>query len=364
MSVSKMTSDPYRIHRIALLPLISGNSQQAFNSVKTAGSASEEEQLLKFILQHGLGPLWHKTLKKGNATSLFSAAFTDTLKKVTLFATANYLRQQHSLEKIGDIFGAESIPHAVFKGAHIRELIYSNPALRTACDIDILVSQEDKTRAVKALLAAGLTFHPISENISHEASLADGNASIDLHWDIMRPGRTRIDLTEELLTARQEFSGHWGLNNEATLFIMLVHPVFTKYCTAPQASLVRIIDLVRWIQTRQIDWNRVFDWLKRGGVQTAAWITAEWLELLTGIILPESFVHSIKPSAARSLYLRKWLSHNLSSRLLEYPLLIQAGFTLPAHDRLADAYRAISTLLREKQSAVAKTTKLESICST
>jgi hypothetical protein len=179
---------------------------------------------------------------------------------------------------------------------------------------------------------------------------------------MMRPGRTRIDLTDEFLATRKEFSGQWGLSHEATLFIMLVHPVFTKYGTAPQASLVRLVDLVRWIREFQIDWERVLDWLKRGGVQTAAWITAEWLEILTGITLPESFVHSIKPSAVRSFYLRKWIKHNLSSRLLACPVLIQAGFTLPAHDSLADARRAISTLLREKQSAVEKTKELESIC--
>jgi Uncharacterised nucleotidyltransferase len=362
MSRSSTKSDPYRNHRLALLPLIAEDPRQAFATVKTALSESDEDQFLNFLLQQGLGPLWYETLTQSSALS-FSPSFIDSLKKATLFSTANYLRQQHSLKKIETIFKAKCIPHAVFKGAHIRELIYSNPAVRAACDIDILVSKADKVEAIKALVAAGLIFHPVAENISHEASLADGGASIDLHWDIFRPGRTRIDLTEEFLTTRQESAGLWGLNNEAALFIMLVHPVFTKYGTTPHASLVRIVDLVRWIQTREIDWERLLDWLKRGGVQTAAWITAEWLQMLTGTSLPASFMYSIKPSAVRSFYLQKWLSHNLSSRLLDYPLLIQAGFTLPAHDRFTDACRAISTLLREKQSATEKTKELESICS-
>ena len=119
-----------------------------------------------------------------------------------------------------------------------------------------------------------------------------------------------------------------------------------------------LVDLVRWVQTFQIDWEQLLDWLKGGGVQTAAWITAEWLEMLTGITLPESFMHSIKPSVARSWYLQKWLSHNLSSRLLDYPLLIQAGFTLPAHDTFAGAFHAIKTMVREKRLAKKKMEKL------
>lgn len=361
MFPSKATIDIYKLHCLALSPLVSVDPQQALSEVRDAVSVTEEKQFLNFVLQQGLGPLWHTILTQNNGVS-FDPFFTDSIKDSILLATAKYLRQKYSLNKIEAAFTEDSIPHAVFKGAHIRELIYSLPAVRTACDIDILVAGKDKVRAIKSLTAAGMTFHPLAANISHEATLADGNAFIDLHWNILRPGRTRIDLTDEFLANKKKFSDHWGLGHEATLFIMLVHPVFAKYGTAPEASLVRLVDLIHWIQKCEINWEQLHEWLKKGGVQTAAWITTEWLEMITGVTLPESFTNSIKPSAARSLYLHKWLSNNLSTRLLNYPLLIKAGFTLPAHDRFSDAYRAIFTMLREKQSAAGKTNELEAIC--
>lgn len=359
MTLFSTETDPFTFHRLALLPLVASDPRSALETVKLAVPESKEKKFLTFLMQNGLGPLWHETLNKNNVPLLFTDGFTVPLKQVRLLTTVQYLRLKHSLEKVGNIFRENALPHAVFKGAHIRELIYKESSVRPACDIDILVSKEDTVGAIKKLVAAGLTFQPLAKNISHEATLADGNVSIDLHWEIMRPGRTRIDLTDELLATRKVFSSQWGLSHEATVFIMLVHPVFTKYGTAPQASLVRLVDLTRWIQTFSIDWAQVLDWLKRGGVQTAAWITAEWLKMLTGVTLPESFEHSIKPSAARTLYLQQWLNHNLASRLLDYPILIQAGFTLPAHDRITDAWHAILTMLQEKKGAVARTTEIE-----
>ena len=358
MTLFATSPNPFPLHRLALSPLVSEDPLRALETVKETVRESEEQKFLDFLLQNGLGPLWHNTLKKNGVSSFFSPGFTDDLKQSRLLTTVQYLKQQHSLKKIENIFRKNSLPHAVFKGAHIREIIYNDPAVRPACDIDILVSKRYKARAINALVAEELTFHPVAKNISHEASLNDGNASIDLHWDILRPGRTRIDLTDAFLKARKQFSDHWGFNNEAALFIMLVHPIFTKYGTAPQASLVRMVDLVRWVQTQQIDWDKTHNWLKQGGVQTAAWITGKWLKMLTGISLPESFMHSIKPGRARTLYLRQWLDRNPSSRLIDYPTFIQAGFTLPAHDTFTDALHAVISQIREKRMAEENLNKL------
>jgi hypothetical protein len=201
------------------------------------------------------------------------------------------------------------------------------------------------------LVAAGFAFTPDPANISHEGSLTGGNVSLDLHWDILRPGRTRKNLTGAFLAGRQKFPDHWGLSNEDTLFVMLVHPVFTKYTTTSSATLIRMIDLVRWLQCRRVDWDSVAATLTQAGVRTAAWITAAWLEMLTGVTLPQPFIEHIKPGRARAWYLRAWLRNDLPTRLLKHPVLIQAGFTLPAHDSLPDAWHATQQALLEKRQA-------------
>ncbi len=342
--------DPYRLHRLALLPLVSKNRQQPFDTVGSAVAATDEEQLVNFILQQDLGSFWHEALKEDGST-LFSTSFADKVKEARLTATAQYLRQQHTLKKTGDIFKTESIPYAVFKGAHIRELIYSIPAVRPACDIDILVSKGDQEAAIKALVSAGYSFQPLAENISHEATLTDGHVSIDLHWHIMRPGRMRKDMTNELLATREEFSGYWGLSDEATLFIMLVHPVFTKYLNSPNSSLMRVVDLVHWIEQRRPDWDKVYSWLNQNGLCTAAWITLEWLEILTEITPPASFLEKIHPGKVKARYLRFWINQDYSTRCFSSPTVIKVAFTLPVHDKMSDAVRVIFSLLRANYSS-------------
>jgi len=352
------TSDHYRMHRLALLPLVAEQPQHVFERVGSAFPPAKEEQFLTFILQQGLGPLWHEALKECEPP-LFSTNFRETLKAARLKDTARYLRQFHTIKKVDDLFRAESISYAVFKGAHIRELVYSVPAVRPACDIDILISKDDQETAIKALVSTGYTFRPLAENISHEATLTDGHVSIDLHWDIMRPGRTRKDMTDELLAARKEFAGYWGLNDEATLFIMLVHPVITKYLNSPNASLMRMVDLAYWVEERQPDWVKVYSLLKQTGLCTAAWTMLEWLKTVSGIDPPPSFMEKTDPGPFKSRYLRHWIRKDYSTRFFNNSTIIKVAFTLPLHDKVSDAMRAIRSLAYVKQSAARKTEVLK-----
>ncbi len=348
--ISEMTSDAYGLHRLALRSLILENPQDAFDTVRSAIPVTNEGQFLNFILRQGLGPLWHEALKKCEP-QIFSTSFIDTLKRERLKVTADYLQQQHAIKKIDNGLNAASIPYVVYKGAHIRELIYSIPAVRPACDIDILVSRDDREGAVKALVSAGYTFQPIAENVSHEATLTDGRVSIDLHWDILRPGRTRQDMTDELLAAGKEFPGYWALSDEATLFIMLVHPVFTKYLNSPVSSLMRVVDLVHWIEQRRPDWNKVYSLLTQAGLCTAAWTTLEWLKILTGITPSAPFIEKIQPGRVKARYLRFWINQDYSTRFFGTPMVIKVAFTLPVHDKMSDAVRVTRSLLRANYSS-------------
>lgn len=311
------------------------------------------------ILRKDLGPLWHELLYQTQRQNTFPASLMLTMKKVSMLAAMNYLVQQQALQQAQNIFQQEKIPFAVFKGVHTREIIYGQPANRPASDIDILIDPAHKERAIKALTQSGFLLQPLAQNISHEVTLTTSSTAIDLHWHILRPGRLRKDMTPDFLATRQEFPTHWGISNEATLFVMLVHPVFTKYSTTPHTALIQMVDCVRWIQSRPIDWEQVSTWLRTGGVQTAAWITGDYLRLLTGITMPASFISSIRPSRARAIYLRKWIEWNLSSRFLQHPLIIQAAYTLPAHDTAKDALRAIRTMIQEKKAASEKMKSLQ-----
>lgn len=350
MKSTKVTSNFLRYHKLALAPFTKSTTSDLFNELRQV-LLQEEGEFFKFIQLHDLAPLWYTLLKKNDADYSVSPQVLEMLRTLSFRSAANYLLQRQALSTIKQTFTESNIIYSVYKGAHIREHIYAQPAVRPSCDIDILVSKTDKIRAIKALSANGYTIKPSAQNISHEITLENSTTSLDLHWEILRPGRTRVDLTDELLKNSEDYSTHRGLNNEATLFVMLVHPVFVRYTSSNLASLVRMVDLLKWLQIQSLDFEKVHYLLDRGGVKTAAWITCTWLKLLTNVDLPQSFIHAIGPSPIKASYMRMWLQKNLSSRLFGYPVLIKAGFTLPAHDSPRDAYRATTRLFKERRSA-------------
>ena len=144
---------------------------------------------------------------------------------------------------------------------------------------------------------------------------------------------------------------------------MLVHPVFTKYSTTPHSTLIRIVDMAHWIEIKKLDWEQLDNLLKEAGMQTAAWITLEWLRQLTEAVTPGFFMSKIEPGNLKNIYLKHWIKENYSSKLLGHPLLIQIAFTLPAHDNLLDAIHAMTNLLKAKQTAESEIEYLASTAS-
>lgn len=347
---ARLTDFPYRLHRAALLPLLDDPGTVLSSEFLQVLELQDEATFADFVFAQGLASLWHERLA-GLAEVPFSPVFQQRLKAERFNATAAYLLQKNALATVRQALDALEIPHVIIKGGHFRELIYQPPSFRVASDIDLLVRPTDKSLAVEALSKAGFIAHAAQLNISHEMTLSKGYLDIDLHWDILRPGRTRVPLAGELIEQRLDYQSHWGPTPEATLFLMLVHPVITKYCTTPYSSVIRLLDIALWIERQQPEWMKVAELLERAGLKTAGWIMLEWLRLLTGRVAPEGFMQTIRPGRLRQRYLRRWIARNYSTRFLSCPLLIQLGFTLPVHDRLGDAWHALRSILQARSQA-------------
>jgi len=349
--------DIFKFHKLALEPIL-GHSHGEIPKEILLLSTADKEKLVAFIIGNGLGPLWHKLLKKNNVATLFSEEQVKRFEEVAMVVVAQYLMQKFILGMVVNIFEKELITYAIFKGAHLREILYREPAVRSAADIDILVHPFNIEKAAKVLVDAGFRLEVKQQNISHEITLYFNRVAIDLHWHILRPGRLRMSLTDEFLAKRYDYTSHIGFDSETTLFIMLVHPVFTKYSTTSLASLVRFVDLHEWIKQRSIDWSSLLLLLQKYGVCTAAWVTATYLQEVTGKTLPDSFLQKIKPSLLKRWYLKNWIITDRASKFLSKPFLIQLGLTLPAHDTIADAIRFITILAGERRQAGSRTKEL------
>lgn len=333
-------SDSYRFQRLALLPATESPPIEEIRSALQKLSETEQQQLLTMILHQGLQFFWLETL----LTLLdlpYASAWRERLKGQCFSLTARYLAQKRSLIELDDLFFQAGIPYATFKGAHTREILYENPAFRPSADIDILVAPGERFKTIQSLCAVGYTLQANIANVSNEVTLVKDNVHLDLHWHIMRPGRPRIDMTNLFLQSRKRCDFFWALDNDTTLLILLAHPVFTEYSMGPGSSLVKLVDLGRWIVKEEIDWNRLQHLLEVSGMKTAAWITATLLANLTPWCLPSSVYNAIKPQQPKKSILEAWLALNLSAKLIHYPGIPKYVFTLLAHDRLRDIMRFI-----------------------
>ncbi len=308
---------------------------------------------LDFVLSQDLGPLWHHCLQSGGLLESLPPAMLDALRKARMAAAVGYLPQCEALKRVDALFTAQNIPYLVMKGVYVRECVYPDAALRPAGDIDILIAPQHRLCAARALQDGGYTIHVVANNLSHEATFSQGLVDVDLHWHMQRPGRTRSDMTEGFLARRQRVNGVWGLSDNDVLFMMLVHPAINKYVCSPNMGLGRVADFVLWIQKKEVDWPAVARLLEAEGVKTAAWTQLSWFRMLaqpeTAKVL-DVWLDTLRPGRWRAAYLRFWLRHDLPTRWLQRPFLIQAGFTLCMHDGLADVLHALRGRMQAKRN--------------
>ncbi|MDD5034415.1 MAG: nucleotidyltransferase family protein [Methylococcaceae bacterium] len=331
----------FRQHRLALAPAHPDASAEIMRDNIESAFSEGEERFIAFLRSNNLGPVWYQALHDHALQDCISSASLGILKSSRFAVATLYLLQNAVMRQIDRLFESRGIAYAVIKGVHVRELVYSEPSLRQAKDIDILVSAGQRIVAAEALVEAGFQYNLELDNISHQASFDKAGVNIDLHWNILRPGRTRFDVTDALIARRRRIGGFWGLGDTDAVFLMLVHPAFNKYVCSPYMSLCRVMDFIRWMKFRSVDWDAVASLLHDTGLQTAAWTMLHWFTML-GLAVPDNLMAKIQPGRVRMRYLSFWLEHDLPTKwLYRRPLLIQIGLTLFLHDRPLDAGRMI-----------------------
>lgn len=337
----KRTPHVWELHRRALSLFhahpLGSDRQSTLQWLRGAESAAR----LDFLVHHGLAAWWADRLTVGSAVNDIPDGVSDALVLARRSAGALYLVQSAALSQLAAALERENVGYAVLKGVATREEAYPSPAIRTAGDIDLLVSPGALAAATQCITQLGYVAQ--ATDSAHEITFSRGQVDIDLHWDILRPGRTRRPLVGSLLAQRVRGAKFWRLSDTDTVFMMLVHPAITKYVCSRHMGLNRVLDFLLFTQTRTIHWADVAQRLDEAGLETAAWCTLRWIQLLVpdATVSPVSFMAAIQPGKLRTAYLNYWIDHDLPGRLLDRAnWLIQAAFTLPMHDTFADARQA------------------------
>jgi hypothetical protein len=315
-------------YQSALLAAFPETSDERLAAALDAGGAT----FPYFIIDHGLGPMWHERTGRED----FQASRRT--------AEALYLAQSHAIEEIDAALESRGIVYAVIKGAANRQVLYANPAVRACHDVDLLVRSQDRIRVAEILGAAG--FRPVIETstIGHELEMRRDIASIDLHWGVLREGRLRSDPTHDMLRRRRRVDGLWMLERDDAFSLLLVHPAFAKHLAGWEMGLHRVADIITWMRNESFDLNVVEERLTSGGVRTAAWATFCWAHLIAdgnGTADFEILLSKLAPGSLRRAWLTGWMCSNLSERTSNLHWVRLLGFSLFLHDRPKDALRAL-----------------------
>lgn len=123
---------------------------------------------------------------------------TDNPKKNRLIARVMLI--DYTAHMVMKLFDESKISYIPLKGTIIRSM-YPKFWMRTSCDVDILVHEEDLDRAVDTLLAAG--WRVASKKNFHDISLfSPNNIHLELHYNI----KENINSMDLLLEKVWEFS--------------------------------------------------------------------------------------------------------------------------------------------------------------
>lgn len=154
---------------------------------ETELDASVKEQLTPDVIsalyslssRHDLSQIVFNSLHKcglQNEDSMYSK-----FNRRAIMSVYRNEQMKYAYNQICDIFNKESIPYIPLKGSVIRPY-YPEESMRTSCDIDILVKEENLESAIDSLVQKGFR---CGERHYHDVSLfSPANIHLELHFNI------------------------------------------------------------------------------------------------------------------------------------------------------------------------------------
>ncbi len=198
------------------------------------------EDLYRLSKRHDLAHLL------GTALDRYGLLPQDDLRqrftKQAQLAMYRYEQSEYDLSRVCETLEQAGIPYLPLKGAVIRQL-YAQPWMRTSCDLDVLVHEEDLARAIDLLVdTQGYTTDRKSHY--HNVSLfSAGGTHLELHFNILEC-TPKIDV---LLARVWEFATpidgtyRYQLSNEFLLFYLIAH--MARHFSEGGCGLKPLLDL-------------------------------------------------------------------------------------------------------------------------
>ena len=154
------------------------NAELSQDELRQAFFEEDLPKLYECAKRHDLAHLIADALEKLGLLPM-EGEFPAKLRRQQMLAVYRQQRSQYELQVVCDLLEQEKIPFIPLKGAVSRDY-YPEPWMRTSCDIDVLVCENDMTRATE-LLIEKLGYRKGVES-PHDISLhTESGIHIELH---------------------------------------------------------------------------------------------------------------------------------------------------------------------------------------
>ena len=224
--------------------------------------------LYKLSKKHDLAHLIGDALDKNGLLVDGSEAKKRFLQERNM-AVYRYEQLQYELECICDTFEEAKISFIPLKGAVIRQY-YPEPWMRTSCDIDILVEEENLQTAI-AVLEEKLSYK-CTEIGQHDAQIfAENGTHIELHYSLLESGsKNTVKPILDLVWKRVEQISFFCCRMSDNLFYVYIISHIAKHLKFGGCGIRPLMDL--WILNHKImhDNSEREKLLKEAGLFTLA----------------------------------------------------------------------------------------------
>ncbi len=270
-----------------------------------AASLDEWSSLLTILQAHWIIPFLYRKVGSLPPECRPPESITDEMRQAFLFSRVRSLHMERQLREIIEGFQEEGVRVLVLRGPALAWSLYPDPAMRSSCDLDLLVIPEDVIQARGILERLGYRclakrFETSRDFFREECFVHHENPGnkfpVDLHWVHweLHPffaGSERVDI-------KDLFSRAWKVETPGLTFETL-HPVDYIIHAAVHLMMIHKMDIrLSWIYDTALladqlqvpdDWEtlqeRSVSWSARLPVEHCLKMAQVW----TGLELPDGF---------------------------------------------------------------------------
>lgn len=236
-------------------------------------------EVLELAAKHDIAHL----IVQGLSREVSNQALVEAKKKIPLLAVYRHERTNYELSQLCEVLEKNKIAYLPLKGAIIRQY-YPEPWMRTSCDIDVLVHEEDLSRAVACLVHE--LGYVVQAQFTHDVSLfSKSNVHVELHFGLIENtvSQQAADILKDVWQYSHLKEGceyHYEMSYEMLYFYHIAH--MAKHFEGGGCGIRPYIDLWLLDQIPNQDKNKRDALLQRGGLarfaESCLMLSKVWLE--------------------------------------------------------------------------------------